>query len=58
MKIESHVSLQTYNTFGIDVKSKKFIGIQSTDALKAVLTENQDGQARRFHVMKQVPSDQ
>jgi UDP-N-acetylmuramate dehydrogenase len=44
LNFQKDISLRAYNTFGIDVKSKKFIGIQSTDALKAVLTENQDGQ--------------
>ena len=44
LNFQKDISLRAYNTFGIDVKSKKFIGIQSTDALKAVLTENQYGQ--------------
>ena len=41
LNFQKDISLRTYNTFGIDVKSKKFIGIQSTDVLKAVLAENQ-----------------
>ncbi|MDB2314270.1 UDP-N-acetylmuramate dehydrogenase [Flavobacteriaceae bacterium] len=44
MNFQKDISLRTYNTFGIDVKSKKFIGIQSTDVLKAVLAENQGAQ--------------
>ncbi|MDB2521261.1 UDP-N-acetylmuramate dehydrogenase [Flavobacteriaceae bacterium] len=44
MNFQKDISLRTYNTFGIDVKSKKFIGIQSTDVLKAVLVENQGAQ--------------
>lgn len=44
LNFQKDISLRTYNTFGIDVKSKKFIGIQSTDVLKAVLVENQGAQ--------------
>ncbi len=44
LNFQKDISLRTYNTFGIDVKSKKFIGIQSTDVLKAVLAENQGAQ--------------
>jgi UDP-N-acetylmuramate dehydrogenase len=44
LNFQKDISLCAYNTFGIDVKSKKFISIQSTDVLKAVLSENQDSQ--------------
>ena len=44
LNFQKDISLSAYNTFGIDVKSKNFISIQSTDVLKAVLSENQDGQ--------------
>ena len=44
LNFQKDISLSAYNTFGIDVKSKNFISIQSTDVLKAVLSENKDGQ--------------
>ena len=44
LNFQKDISLRAYNTFGIDVKSKKFISIQSTEALKAVLNQNQEAQ--------------
>jgi len=44
LNFQKDISLSAYNTFGIDVKSKNFISIQSTDVLKVVLSENQDSQ--------------
>ena len=40
-KIEENVSLKKYNTFGIDIQTKKFYALSSSDRLKKVLIENQ-----------------
>lgn len=40
MKIDRDFSLKTYNTFGIDVKAKRFITVNSVDELKQVLKNN------------------
>ena len=42
MEIQKHFSLKNYNTFGIQVNAKQFVGVQSTDELKTVLAENKD----------------
>ena len=42
LNFQKDVSLLPYNTFGIDVKSKKFVSVRSTDELKAVLNQNQE----------------
>ena len=42
LNFQKDVSLLPYNTFGIDVKSKKFISVRSTNELKAVLNQNQE----------------
>ena len=41
LNFQKDISLRAYNTFGIDVKSKIYIGVQSTDVLKAVLKQHQ-----------------
>ena len=41
LNFQKDVSLLPYNTFGIDVKSKHFIDVRSTDELQAVLNQNQ-----------------
>lgn len=40
MKIHRDFSLKTYNTFGIDVKAKRFIKVNSVEELKLVLKKN------------------
>ncbi len=40
MKVLKNFSLKKYNTFGIDVKAKTFISVESLDDLKAVLQNN------------------
>ena len=40
LKIEENVSLKKYNTFGIDILTKKFYALSSSDRLKEVLIEN------------------
>ena len=42
LNFQKDVSLLPYNTFGINVKSKKFVSVRSTDELKAVLNQNQE----------------
>jgi len=44
LNFQKDVSLLPFNTFGIDVKSKKFVSVKSTDELKAVLNQNQEKQ--------------
>jgi len=44
LNFQKDVSLLAFNTFGIDVKSKKFVSVKSTDELKAVLNQNQEKQ--------------
>mgnify|MGYP001451049728 CR=1 FL=1 len=44
LNLQKDISLRPYNTFGIDVKSKFFVGVQSTDELKAVLKQHQRAQ--------------
>ena len=44
LNFQKDVSLLHFNTFGIDVKSKKFVSVKSTDELKAVLNQNQEKQ--------------
>ena len=44
LNFQKDISLLPYNTFGIDVKSKIFVGVKSTDELKAVLNQNQGAQ--------------
>ena len=41
LKIEENVSLKKYNTFGIDIQTKKFYALSSSEALKDVLIENE-----------------
>lgn len=38
--IQRGISLQTYNTFGIDVQAKQFVSIQSVEQLQAILSDN------------------
>jgi UDP-N-acetylmuramate dehydrogenase len=38
VKIQNNISLQPYNTFGIDVKAKHFISVSSVDELKAIFS--------------------
>ena len=40
MKVSHNASLKSYNTFGIDVKAKTLISVNSIDELKAVLKKN------------------
>ena len=40
MKISHNASLKQYNTFGIDVKAKNFIIVETLDELKEVLKQN------------------
>ncbi len=40
MKISHNTSLKNYNTFGIDVKAKTFISVESLEDLKTVLQKN------------------
>lgn len=42
MQIQQNISLQAYNTFGIDVKAKKFVSINSTANLKQLLKLKDD----------------
>ena len=42
LNYQKNVSLQPFNTFGIPVKTKKFIGVKSSDELIAVLNQNQE----------------
>ena len=41
LNFQKDISLRAYNTFGIDVKSKIYIGFQSIVVLKAVLKKHQ-----------------
>lgn len=41
MRTQENFSLKNYNTFGIDVKAKEFVKVQSIDELKTVLQQNQ-----------------
>ena len=40
LNFQKDTSLLPYNTFGIDVKSKHFVGVKSIDELQAVLNQN------------------
>ncbi|MCL4118546.1 UNVERIFIED_CONTAM: hypothetical protein GTU68_057845 [Idotea baltica] len=42
MQIQQNISLQAYNTFGIDVKAKQFIAINSIVQLKQLLEQQSD----------------
>ena len=42
LKFQKNFSLRPYNTFGIDVQSKKFIGVKSTEELQNVLRQKKD----------------
>ena len=44
LDFQKDISLLPFNTFGIDVRSKKFIGIKSIDDLKTALIQNHDDQ--------------
>ena len=39
LNFKKDISLLPYNTFGIDVKSKKFVSVKSIDELKIVLNQ-------------------
>lgn len=39
MQVSENISLKNYNTFGIDVKAKKFISVSSSEELKKVLQQ-------------------
>ncbi len=40
MKIQENISLKNYNAFGIDVKSKYFAAVYSTEELKTILSNS------------------
>ncbi|MBJ2175763.1 UDP-N-acetylmuramate dehydrogenase [Aureibaculum sp. A20] len=42
MQIQQNISLQPYNTFGIDVNAKQFVSIESTEALHNLLEQEKD----------------
>lgn len=42
MQIQQNISLQPYNTFGIDVKAKQFVAVRSIEELKQLLQEQKD----------------
>jgi len=42
LKFQKNFSLRPYNTFGINVQSKQFIGIKNTEELKYVLSQKKD----------------
>ena len=42
LKFQKNFSLRPYNTFGINVQSKQFIGIKNTEELKYVLRQKKD----------------
>lgn len=39
MQVSENISLKAYNTFGIDVKARKFISVSSSEELKRVLQQ-------------------
>ena len=41
LNFQKDTSLLPYNTFGIDVKSKQFVGIKTIEELQEVLNQNQ-----------------
>ncbi|RPD98242.1 UDP-N-acetylmuramate dehydrogenase [Aureibaculum marinum] len=42
MQIQKNISLKPYNTFGIDVKAKEYVSINSIEALKRLLQQQND----------------
>jgi UDP-N-acetylmuramate dehydrogenase len=42
LKFQKKISLRSYNTFGINVQSKQFIGVKSTEELQYVLLQKKD----------------
>lgn len=42
MNIQKNISLKTYNTFGIDVKAKRFISVDTLKELKEVVSKERD----------------
>ncbi len=42
LNIQQNISLKPYNTFGIDVKAKKFVSITSITDLKEIIAERDD----------------
>lgn len=42
MTVQENISLKKYNTFGIDVKAKRFISVQSIGELQEVLSQEKD----------------
>ncbi|MFT4780602.1 MAG: UDP-N-acetylmuramate dehydrogenase, partial [Pseudohongiellaceae bacterium] len=38
MQIQNDISLKSYNTFGIDVKAKHFVSVNSVDDLKSIFS--------------------
>ncbi|QCX38061.1 UDP-N-acetylmuramate dehydrogenase [Aureibaculum algae] len=42
MQIQQNISLQPYNTFGIDVNAKQFVSIESIEALRNLLEQEKD----------------
>ncbi|PSG91659.1 UDP-N-acetylmuramate dehydrogenase [Aurantibacter aestuarii] len=42
MEIKHNISLKPYNTFGIDVKAKSFVSVNTTEDLVTLLNTNQD----------------
>ena len=41
LNFQENISLLPYNTFGVSVKSKKFIGVENTEALIEALNQNE-----------------
>ena len=42
MQIQKNISLKSYNTFGIDVKAKEFVALNSIEELKQLLQQQSD----------------
>lgn len=42
LNFQENISLHPYNTFGIEVKSKKFVAVDSSEALREALRQNQE----------------
>jgi UDP-N-acetylmuramate dehydrogenase len=42
MEIEQNISLKPYNTFGIEVSSKKFVEVNNLEELSAIISTNSD----------------
>ena len=42
MKIQHNISLKQFNTFGIDVKAKRFVDVTSVDELKEIISSEKE----------------